>query len=47
MFYLFKGALRSRPEQQKHESFNCLGYMRDEILPRYVEIIISHCKDPY
>ena len=28
-----------------------LGYIRDEILPRYIGIIydyfISHCKDPY
>ena len=25
----------------------CLGYIRDEILPSYIGIIMNLCKDPY
>ena len=34
-------------EQCKKRSPGCLGYIGDGKLPSYMEIIISHDKDPY
>ena len=33
--------------EQRKKDLGCLGYIRDDILPRYIVIAINHCKDPY
>ena len=38
----------NKKKQVSHgKKTGCLGYKGDEILPKYVGIVISHDKDPY
>ena len=47
MIHPFKTSSFQSLSNLKKGSWLVSRYIRDEILPRYVEIIINHDKDPY